>query len=478
MLKVVLVDDEPLMLKDLQEIIEWDKAGFEVVAALSSGQELISLIKYYNPDLIITDIVMPQMSGIDICEYMGRKSNVPVILVSAYNDFEYARKAIHVNAFEYLTKPVEKSELMDTLMRASEHIKEKKQQFRNLVKGKMNELINEAYNAEKIITDLIKIVQEQCGAKIFRVAIINADKAINIREAEEEFNKTDSFITPIGNMKYLCLFMLQNQKQQKPLENSMKKFACEHECRIGVSTECTSIKNIMSIIEQAEMMSDGFFCNQNHKVYIYQKHDINSIFSKLKKLDSYSQLSEFIKEIPAMADRGELNPEEVCVLYYELLNKLAPQNATSEKLSYKQLAESYKNMDDMIDYLLQFFEEDKKESGVSTKKIVRYMVEYISDNYSKKIYLSEFAEKYFLHPKYLGTVFKNEVGKSFVEYLVEVRLKKAEELLKNNELYINEISEMVGYDDYFHFSKLFKKYKGVSPSKYRAVLLKDKTTDA
>lgn len=468
MLKVILIDDEPLMLEDLQNIIDWNSAGFEIAAALSSVQELIERMKYMDFDLVISDIVMPGMTGIEMCEFIRKKRDVPVILLSAYSDFEYARRAVRASAFEYLTKPVDKDELLDTLHRVGESIREKKQQQRNMVNGMINELISEPLSSERIIAEVTNAVSRNGAGGDFCVASIRSKTQIDSAAAAECFAAKEVFITPIGNMRYICLFVLS--KHSNMLEKSIAEYAGQHDCCIGVSGNFHTLNHLVAAIEQAGMMSEPLFCGDKKGMFVYKKHDIKPLLSKIKAEENTEKIREMIQEIPKLVAEKRVNPDEMCEIYLAFLNKFAPENTSEDITGYKYLTDSFKNISDVVDDLLRFSEDEKNNESVPTKKIIREMVDYISKNYNRKIYLSQLAEKYYFHPKYLSMIFKNEVGKTFIEYLVEVRLNKAEELLANENLYINKIGEMVGYDDYFHFCKLFKKYHGVSPSKYRASL--------
>ena len=128
--------------------------------------------------------------------------------------------------------------------------------------------------------------------------------------------------------------------------------------------------------------------------------------------------------------------------------------------------EAYNNISDLIEDIREVPSENAQQQIVSNA-LINEIIKNINENYGSRILIQEFAKKFNLNPNYLSSLFKSVCGKSFTSYLTELRLKKAKELLEDSSLSLYEISDKVGYDDYFHFSKIFKKYNGLSPANFR-----------
>ena len=342
MLKVYLVDDEQPIIDELLKVIDWSGLGYEICGYANKGETALCEVIEKQPHLLICDIHMTGMNGLELAEEIAkRKLPTEVILLTAYDLFDYAVQAIKLKVRSYLIKPVNKREL-NTLL----------QNFRKERCNKtLDPLFDMLINGE-VDEKIIKRTEKKCKElgffqteKKYAFAFIETDETLDYTVAEY---KTE-------NGKYLLIELLENEPNE--------------ESSILYSTKFRGAEN--------------FF--------------------------------KYAKEIVTLS--------------------------------------KYTDMD----------EQTQKDIKVVIQKII----EDIEREYSQKISFSFYAERYHYNLSYLSKQFKIINGMNFVDWLFNVRLNKAKQFMKDESLTLHEIALKVGYEDYSHFCKVFKKSEGISPQEYR-----------
>lgn len=341
MLKIYLVDDEPLILEELLAIIPWEKLGYEVCGYSTDPIEAIEDIKNKQPHILISDIDMPCMNGLKMIEAVSQENpSLGVILLTAYDIFDYALQAINLQALAYLLKPVNEKECC--------------KQLKKFRLKKANELF----------------------CDFFKSALLEESSKEIIREIEKQ-------ATLLG--------FIQKGKRY-----------------------------VFASADKGD--------NVEHIIAEYVKDDLRLLLLEVKDYDE-----DLIPDLHSQIFEG-------CDVFYKYIKEvISLLNSLSEEDN------SHKDVENAIGQILKDIEED----------------------YSKKVSLGYYAEKYHYNLTYLSQQFKLYVGMTYIDYIVKFRLAKAKEFMKDRKLSINEISLKVGYEDYSHFSKIFKKYEGCSPADYR-----------
>ena len=364
MIKVFLVEDEAIIRRGIKKNVEWEKNGFEFVGEAGDGEYAYPQILKTEPDILITDIKMPFMDGLELSHLVKKiLPNTKIIILSGYNEFEYAKEAITIGISEYLLKPVTAASLTAVLRKVKEEIREEKEKSRLLERYFVS---YEKYNAFLDKTDYTgvdrKLIQD----------------FLKLGSAGEEGMFIDEYLAAVG-------------------ENNYRSFL---------------LRQYMTI--------DIFFCVQ-----------------------------EFLKGLSVCAD--EIPPELGDIKYI-------PKIVVSEEQT--------------VSYLKELFafaiSERDRVSGNRYGSLIDTAKQYLAEHFeSNDVSLNTIAAQVGVSSSYFSSIFKQETGQSFVEYLTKLRIDKACELLRCTTLRTAEIGERVGYNDPHYFSATFKKVTGVSPKDYK-----------
>lgn len=404
MYSLIIAEDEQTTRRGLVNMVKWNELGFQVDGEFSDGQELLEYLKNNIPDVILTDIKMSRVSGLDIARFVFEK-NLPaqVVFLSGYKDFEYAQSAMEYRVLHYLVKPVslpklrevfgsickkldQQNEVQNSLMHQFDHYKKlinyQKQQF-------VSDIWIGEINSEELVNERLKLLdmkndQEQ-RLLLTRFIIKNEMSA-------------PKFLLEYGlaELQERILFMLEN------CDSGIEYYAVEW--------EKTANNKVLSVL--------GIFWKKNESI------DIQRIQEKLQ--------------------------EQV----YNLTM------LTSELVI---LREMYSPME-----LLSVREHLTKNGGIEASSGgIELVMEYIKEHYCEDITLSEIAEKVYLNSVYISRLIKEQTGKNYTDLLMELRINKAVTLLKTTDLYVYEIAEKVGYHNLKYFYKVFKKVSRKSPNDYR-----------
>lgn len=490
MYKVVLIDDEEWILKALEALIDWEQLGFRIAGKAQSAIQAEFIIKQYSPDIVISDIRMPGMSGLDLLENFKRKKiNILTIFFSAYDDFSYAQKAISLGAFDYLLKPVGAEALHKTLLRARESLNEIKatnrtlERFRNT--GVIYELLEHGGAHNRIMRTLAENGVRIRGTQ-FRVFCIKGSEKTNNSDIDviedilsDSADKSGiSFLHAlIGNKKWMYLVNYKTDSKAENLElyKKISDFIRSRGICIGVSMPFSSLEQIKAAYMQADLIEYYKMIKFNKTICNFKMPDTKSfeIFqNEVVTTDCPEKLELLIKQIPAVLRKVKSGPDMAAAIFNKVIKKISSLSGINLEDDYimdNSVIEEYSSIEQLTDILIE-----KLLISVKTpvnrsvnNAIIKDILSEIEANYSQKLMIGTMAEKYHINISYLSDLFKRETGKPFTSYLVEYRMNKAVELLSDDRLTIYEISEKVGYDDYFHFNKLFKKYKNITPAAYR-----------
>ena len=354
MLKAIIVDDEDLFRKNLKQKIDWDAYRLQLEGEASNGQEALSLIARTRPNIIICDIKMPIMDGLELLKRIQDQPHIKFIILSGYSDFQFIRTAIKYGAFDYILKPIQPEELAGVLLRAVEDIEAARQQ------------------AKKEI-DLSLDIREKLLGKYESLYI----HLVESRDLEGIYQSIDTFYAELEEYPAPHLY-----------QNSVREF-----------------------IYLLNKICDTFRID---KAIISQKASGRSL------------------------EAGGYFQKEMVV---------------------QRIKEIFKAIIDDLAY----------QKNVDRKKIVYNVISDIEKNYFGKISLELISKKYYINPSYFSQLFKSVTNETFSNYVIKYRIQKAKELMKIGGLKIYQIAEMVGYEDEKHFSQLFKKNTGVSPSEYQKI---------
>ena len=520
--KVLIVDDEYFIGKLIYKLIAWEDKNLECVSILDNGEDAIDYIKKNTPDIVITDIRMPGVSGLDLIRETRDTSNkIQYIIISGYREFEYAREAMKYGIDHYVLKPINKddlSEALDDVIKILGEIENKE--------AREKRLIETVENSKKIIkSSILKDIIENndYDNSIFLNKDSRLFRAINIKldyeNIDQVYKRQDSITVSkvvdivnkilevnvgevIGcNKEFMNIFFLFNYSIEDAksigsiLNTTLSKINEyligfeRYRATIGVGNEKSELNDIkISINEARYTIEKRLSIGINRVIYFEDLNRVNLSNEYVDIMNEYNdelkrsmesfdieKIKYILSEIFRKISDGQ-NEDMVYQIYdriYGLFKDYSDEKIEEEYRDILSLINSCCNLSDckkvILKYVLDCLEYIKSKSEGQVLKPIRTMISYIKDNYREKITIEDMAEIVDLNPIYLGSLFKKEIGLNFSSYLIKVRIDAAKSLLIETNYTIAAIGSEVGYKDTRYFSQLFEKTVGIKPALYRKI---------
>lgn len=498
--RVLIVEDEFIMRQGMKHMLEWEKEGFTIVGEATNGQEALELIEILKPNIIISDIVMPILNGVDFSKLVQKKyPDLQIIILSSYDNFEYVKDTLLSGAVDYILKPtLNPEQLLVTLKRAVDRIP-----GLELVKNEdiyYNNLIERyilGFDSKIDDTKFFKIFPNTCfrilGINIKQASGRNKENVKRIKRRIEEFfiiNKNYGYLKLMINNEILLYVVNYRISNDKEIVNEIKTYIemnlFEHENILFIITEF--FDNICKI---KEVYNESFITYLSQKFYYknecllntenleknesLEKFDLDK-YLNLIKAKEFSLAINMIDEYVNYAINSMMNEYKLKNLVKNLLYNIIV-TLESYDIEVDELRQKYFEEIDRVAYSEDFVEVTNsitlKLKELISKNInaeeerINEILEYINKNYDKPLELSHISKAFNFNYYYLSFYFNSHCKEGFSEYLNRIRVEKACDLLRENKFYVSEISSMVGYSDHSYFCRVFKKAVGYTPSNYR-----------
>lgn len=529
MYKVFLVDDEIVVREGIRDNVNWDSTNFTLVGEAPDGEMALPLIQELKPDILLTDIKMPFMDGLKLSRIVKKIMPwIKIIILSGHDEFNFAKEAITIGVTEYLLKPLGSSDLIKSLNEVAAQIESEKEERESIEKLKNQLEGNSELLKEKFLNRLsLGLIQadeafEKCSrfninliGKYYIVEVIEplAKENIISNSLYSQIMKIDSIILSIVDNNHDILRFKRSMEETililkgetvLSLEESAYSFAQSIKYEVERNTECFLTIGIGSVRERIQGISQSFYdadTAKNYK-YIFGKSKIigikdinidienkNNIFTFDKlSINEYlrsgykSNIKEYLKEYIRYMD--EPNLKSFIFISYSFIEIVIASSRFVEELggNIKDLVPELDKIEnilmklDSINSFKEYAEKilikvfDFRDSRIDKRygSIISKVKEHINVNYADhEISLNAVAAYANMSPSHFSTIFSQETGGTFIEYLIRTRIKKAKELLKTTNNRSSEIAYAVGYNDPHYFSYIFKKYTGLTPKEYR-----------
>lgn len=528
---VLLVDDEPEIREGIIQKIDWNAYGFEIIGSAENGRDALEIAEQKMPDVVMTDVMMPFMDGLELGEELMRKMpSTKLILFSGADDFEYVQKALKINAVEYVLKPIDAVEFSETLKKLKTLLDKEYEEKRNMESLRQHYIDTIPVFREQFLMGLLdgRIDSEQLEKKS-GMAQIDLDAwgyttgLLWIEPNQEEkiahlFKNHDEALLPT-TLKQMADSILE------PYGNSV---SCYYGDMVGLVANLYEKNDIYRFMEGMDQV-----CKSMEKVYgLTVTGGVGKVYNspmelRYAKKDAQTALSYRISLGGGQAIYlGDVEPEKNAFLQFhgpdetELIAaiKLGKEEEIHEQIDYifKRLKDTPLSMEQLKVYvievkvsfikLLQYYDmkpellfgseetfqmtdefitlEDvrsfmlskslemsqliKESRSTSQSAITTKAKEYVLENYGDdKLSVDYMSQILHVSPSYFSSLFKKEMGVSFITYLTNVRMDKAVELLDTTDDKSYIIAEKVGYAEANYFSYVFKKHFGISPQRYR-----------
>ena len=536
-IKVFLVEDEMVIRRGIKNSIDWEKEGYIFCGEASDGELAYPMIIKEKPDILITDIRMPFMDGLELCKLVKKElPNIKILILSGYDEFDYAKEAIRLGVTEYLLKPISSGKLLEALNGVSESIRREKED-KDLVRKYMEEMReNTEHEKQKFFEQMIagnlsmadaletgKKYEMNLSAGMYNLLLFrftlgkeNRKSGELLGEAEYAIEKLTERLEYVfefqrGVEGWAFLLMADNEEQMservkelsKDLEEIMKNYSTIAYFG-GIGQPVARLRELEESFREAERALAAKFTMELNRIIsvedIRMAQNVDTLddieitsFGEIEKtrtmLEKFlnngaeDEIDEFvdvyINELP------EENLKSVLMRQYIIMDAYIVMMSFCEKIEgiegeMQAQSEELKNSMKTI----QTLEEIKNYIRMLLKKIIgvrdtisgrRYsdIIEIAKDQIRKtymsdEISLNTIAAEVGMSPSYFSSIFSKEMGKTFVEYLTEIRMDRAKELLMCSSMKTSEIGYEVGYKDPHYFSYIFKKTQNCTPKEFRA----------
>lgn len=544
MVKVYLVEDEIIIRQSIKNSIDWEKEGYEFVGDASDGELALPVILKEKPDILITDIRMPFMDGLELSRMVKAElPDIKIVILSGYDDFEYAKQAIKIGVAEYLLKPVSSAVLLEHLSEIAEKVRDEREDLalKKVYYQEMQE--NEELIKMKFLGELIsgklsladamekgKRFHMNLSGPFYRIILFKFIQEDRVKAGQSEDlarayaavgnyvdGLKDAFRFQRGVEGWAFLLTSVEEDMEAQTERfieGLKEVIAPFEALTwfgGIGSEAARLRELRYSFREADKAFAGRFVQEPNQIISVEQLNYEQLDNEFDA-NIFGEINQFDQIITRFLSSGSLEEVEsfvgalfteisedhfrsLMIRQYIIMNiyatvltfcKKLRKDAGAEGESYgqwegireneeilKQAVTTAESIDDIKDYigtlLDHAIELRNTVSGRRYSDIIQTAKKRIEQDYmSEDISLNSVAAEVCMSPSYFSSVFSKEMGKTFIEYLTEVRMEKAKQYLACSSMKTSEISYEVGYKDPHYFSYIFKKTQGCTPKEYRA----------
>lgn len=528
MLRVLLVDDEPFITQGLSILIDWKALGYDIVSIKENGQAALEYLKEYEVDLIIADIKMPVMSGVELLREIRdcKISKAYFVIISGHSDFQYAQQALRYDCMEYLLKPVRQEELIDILKRialmhedSSLKMRESKQMEMAYLARNIISLLSGKYDS-----DNITYVQEHMNlSNELRYISIELD-AIKLKESNDVFSEDDwrrcqrqiyqncleylgeadgqHCIFDVSALEYgydigfiYCSYMSSKRglMEQEFLNDLLRTVTQSLHMPVVmfVGNQVEDISQISESYRSATIVKSVQVFGKNQPIAYYEtkikqkqksevlcKYTLDRLIQSIEQKDEKKieeSIDELYGKMNALGLDVDLVDLNINYLLFHLISLAAEQDdhvnqeeilhyISKNAFNWGAMRGSKRNMKH---FALEYAEYLTQLRRTVSSGVLSQIEKEIKQHYQENLTLKELSKKYYINSAYLGQIFQKKYGRTFKEYLNSYRMEQAVLLLLRTDKKVYEIAEAVGYHDLDYFINRFITAKGCTPTRFR-----------
>lgn len=520
-MKILIVDDEISTRNGLKKYIHWEMLGIDEIQDAGNAPDAIDLAKTYQPDIILSDICMPGMDGIRLCQQLRRhQPNCRIIFLSGYSEKEYLKAAIALSAVSYVEKPIEIPEVENAIKAAVSQCLQEQNQKRELEKINQSLISNLSLVKNRVVSTLIssrntailendlKLLNNLFGNKdsfysviIFKLKqedVCWQQEASDIKsELEGIFSSFEHIITYKDSRHLVIVIASDNPGDLKgggKVILSVKQFfaekssTCDIYCAIGQPEK--GLDHVIDSYQKAVIaLQKLFFCGYGNVVEYSDTNSDNALTNTIlyeefiKSFENHDKalttsIVNRIYDFFKTQDNVLIN--NIKHIYFQMIYQLMhsaekfhgkldftvelPSDYIWEKVS------SIDTLKELHDFLLEKINTvfDYYQDLNSNHATVLDVAYHVQQNFSDvNLSVTWLSEKVYLSPTYLSNLFKKETGKTIGQYITAVRIERSKAFLRDKQFKLYHIAESVGYQDPNYYAKMFKKLVGITPSEFR-----------
>ena len=509
MYRVIIIDDEDIVRRGIRTLIKWENTGFEICGEGKDGREGLQKILEYKPELVLIDIKMPGINGIEVIKQAKEQGyRGQFIILTGYSEFDYAKSAVSLGVKEYLLKPINENKLLDIVIGIGEELKQREGMIsyhKGIEEKARAELLRQILHSSgehSKIEEKIALYHMDVSYQSYCVAVIK-DKDIgtekfnscNIDRVNELLIGNNYHIEKLIMDEWIVLvgfgadFMKWTVELSKSNERVNRKFG--NGFMIALGQNVTKWYDICYSYELARYLMENKFLYNNQQILT-----IETIYNQNEPGEEIS-----IEDLEMLVEIGDLERLKSSINHFRnycrnnLLqeSEIKLQIIASYVLLIKQLGEKYglekndlldgdsllkqmtfiKELDELMNiYYHMLCQLSRQSRGVDTDSIIKRVHYYMENNYNKDLKLEKIGKLFNYNSAYLGQLFIKEKGENFNNTLDAIRITNAKRLLSDTDMKVYQISEAVGYKNIDLFYQKFKKYVGITPKEYIKSIMK------
>jgi two-component system response regulator YesN len=494
--RIMVIDDEFIMRQGIRFMMRWEEEGYEIAGEATNGKEALDLIPQLNPHIILCDIAMPVMNGLDFIKIVSREyPDIKTVVLSSYDNFEYVREALVNGAVDYVLKPtLNPEELLKILRRTAEKIPglQLGRKKSSSIEEKLEDFFTERKGSGRDFRDSFPY-------SCFRLFVLplNYRNQSGADVSQVLYEKAEGFLKKLDCCRYLkflyhqeimCVVLNYGRKDEDEITGALSTFLDEASILsdrvLGILGERhIHLEELREEFERPGFLEHDSFYNKGIHLYKEQRS-----FSDRQPMEKF----DFRKFTSAIAVRKY--PEAIA-LFNEYIYKAVKNQMQEFKLKnqtknlfYNIVGSSEEHVEELEDLRREYFRKIEEApycddflkvydemmgrlgkilDNTGDNLYLGKMLDYIQQHSTEDLNLQELAEEFNFSYSYLSACFNQHVSEGFSEYLNNIRIQKACELLVKSRMSISQISSAVGYADQSYFSRVFKRITGKNPSTYR-----------
>lgn len=528
MYSLLIADDEPIIRRGVSTIIDWKSLGIDQIYQAGDGEEALDIIRNHHVDLLLTDIIMPFMDGLQLTEVLNREyPDIQIVILTGHEDFEYARKSIGLGVKAFILKPIGAETLYAEMQRILKGLKQQKKEKEYLADMRLqiyrslpilqerllNALVTSRHGNKKQIAKRGQSLELDLTASGYAVGLVAADRS-SVEDRDYELysfavrNITYDcvgrnhliFEDNHGNIVILFNLDLLGEDPETTAYESLEVIIKAILLTLGMQSSAAlgrvakDVDQLYESYQTAELANESRFVlgegnaydsrdlPQSFDSFTYPFDQIRDLINRVKYFgrdslgESLQGIRDFIEQNPGLSI---LN---IRMIFTEITSELMKELSGSQGISQQLLdhclnfyhdISSFPNVDIAMErmktLLTETADEIQKVKNSSSNRLIDQAKQVVADRYSDpELNLSATAEEIGVSTGYLSALFKKEEGINFIKYVTEIRMQKAMGLLKTTDKHTYEVAEEVGFPDSHYFSITFKKSVGLSPSEFRS----------
>lgn len=521
MYKMLIVDDNYMQIQSLLQYLEWEKFGVTEIRTAQDGLEGLNVFKEFLPDIVITDVLMPELSGIELTKEIQKiKSDTKFIFISCCEEVEYLREAMELDAISYMLKPIEPKTLQENVEKLIEKIERDKkyESMSTLLKESM-----EAYRknffyrliySKYINPDYLKNVihnLEFDQYNLFGVAklelmeskdrFIDIYNLLNLTESDL-FTELPGMAIIENESRIVVMYMTDCDKKDEFVEQikeSLEKYSASVKkeyniiLNIGISNVHSSLLNHNVLLEEASCALENNLSFKDGGVYYYNEtgymqpafsiQEIKEALNELFSNNTPKPAERFIETFcPKEIYKNPYSIKVLCVYIFTMIQVIMVERNMAGEDILKNITSAWNKInkidkaEDLREWILEILgstvEDISSKEGSAHDKIIKEIDTQIKNNYNKITCMDQIATNLFISESYARRIYKQYTGKTIFEALFVKRMEEAKKLLVNSpQMRVYEIAAAVGYKSKQYFIEAFKRSEGCIPKEYRKKML-------